>query len=59
MERITYKTSMGDYGINVVFKTMRDEICALRDALGKYEDLGFTPRELKAIIDRYNIKDSD
>ena len=59
MERLTYKSSMGDYGINVVFKTMHDEICALRDALGKYEDLGFTPRELKAIIDRYNIKDSD
>lgn len=54
MERLTYKSSLGDYGINTIFDTTWDELHALRNALGKYEDLGFTPEELQAIINRNN-----
>lgn len=50
MNRLTYKSSMGDYGSSKTFEDDFTEKCALRNALGKYEDLGYTPDELKNII---------
>ena len=41
---------MGDYGLAKTFEDEYSEKCALRNALGKYEDLGYTPDELKNII---------
>ena len=52
MERLTYKSSMGDYGSEKEFDDWWEEKCALRNALGKYEDLGYTPEELKEIIEK-------
>ena len=54
MERLTYKSSMGDYGNDVEFNDDWDEKCAYRNALGKYEDLGLTPEEIQKIIDAFN-----
>ena len=50
MDRLTYRSSMGDYGSEVTFDDPWEEKCALRNALGKYEDLGYTPEELEVII---------
>lgn len=50
MDRLTYKSCMGDYGLAKTFEDEYSEKCALRNALGKYEDLGYTPDELKNII---------
>ena len=52
MERLTYKSCMGDYGSAKTFYDEFTEKCALRNALGKYEDLGYTPEELKQIINQ-------
>lgn len=50
MERLTYKSGLGDYGAAVVFNDRMEELYRLRNALGKYEDLGYTPEELRRII---------
>ena len=50
MERLTYKSGMGDYGLAKDFADEFEEKCALRNALGKYEDLGYTPEELKEFL---------
>lgn len=50
MDRLTYKSCMGDYGSAKIFANEFEEKCALRNALGKYEDLEYTPDELKEII---------
>lgn len=50
MDRLTYKSSMGDYGSAKTFDDEFAEKCAIRNALGKYEDLGYTPEELMAIL---------
>lgn len=50
MERLTYKSSMGDYGSTKDYKDWEKEKCVLRNALGAYEDLGYSPEELKEII---------
>ena len=50
MDRLTYKSSWGDYGSAKDFEDEFTEKCALRDVLGKYEDLGYTPEELEEII---------
>lgn len=50
MERLTYKSCFGDYGSEKAFENEFAEKCALRNALGKYEDLGYTPDELRQII---------
>lgn len=50
MDRLTYKSAMGDYGSAKTFKDEFAEKCALRNALGKYEDLGYTPDELREIL---------
>lgn len=52
MKRITYKSQTGDYGSTKIFKNEYEEICILRNALGKYEDLGYTAEELKEIIQK-------
>ena len=50
MDRLTYRSSMGDYGSAKHFEDEWEEKCALRNTLGKYEDLGYTPEELEVII---------
>lgn len=50
MDRLTRKTFMGDYGSAKEFEDEFAEKCALRNALGKYEDLGLTPEELATMI---------
>jgi hypothetical protein len=56
MERLTYKSSMGDYGSNIVYdnedytERLWQEIQTLRNALGKYEDLDLTPDEIKRLL---------
>lgn len=50
MDRLTYKSSMGDYGLRKVFEDDIEEKYAMRNALGKYEDLGYTPEQLKEIL---------
>lgn len=59
MNRLTYKSSMGDYGSAKTFEDDFAEKCALRNALGKYEDLGCTPDELREIINgKYKTENS-
>ncbi len=53
MNRLTYKSSWGDYGSAMDFKNEWEEKCALRNALGKYEDLGYSADELQEIISIY------
>ena len=48
MERLTYKSFCGDYGSARDYDSTWDELQALRNALGKYEDLDFTADEIKA-----------
>lgn len=50
MDRLTYKSSWGDYGSAKDFEDSFSEKCALRNKLGKYEDLGYSPEELREII---------
>ena len=50
MDRLTYKSSGGDYGSAKNFEDEWSEKYALRNALGKYEDLGYSPDELNEII---------
>ena len=45
MERLTYKSPYGDYGLEKEFASTSEEIHALRNALGKYEDTDMTPEE--------------
>ena len=49
-KRITRVTIMGDYGSEEVYNDPYEEIQVLRNALGKYEDLGYTPDQLKTIL---------
>lgn len=54
MERLTYKSAFGDYGTEKKFDDEWEELCAMRNALGKYEDLGLTPDEIRAFIQIVN-----
>lgn len=45
-ERITYRSDFGDYGLSDSYTV--EEITY---KLGKYEDLGYSPEELKVIIE--------
>lgn len=49
MDRLTYKTDFGDYGGNKSFDSVYDEVQALRNKLGKYEDTGFEPEEITPV----------
>lgn len=50
MERLTYKSFMGDYGSEKVYDSEWEEIQALRNALGEYEDTGLTPDEIRMML---------
>ena len=50
MDRLTYKTDFGDYGCAKDFEDLWAERGAFRNKLGKYEDLGYSPEELREII---------
>ena len=43
MDRLTYKALSGGYGANKSYDSNMEEIYTLRNALGKYEDIGLTP----------------
>jgi hypothetical protein len=47
MDRLTYKSSMGDYGCAKEFNSDWEEKCAFRNRLGEYEDLGLTAAEIR------------
>lgn len=51
-ERITYRSDFGDYGLSDLYTV--EEI---KYKLGKYEDLGYSPEELKEIIEhvKYDV----
>lgn len=42
-ERLTYKQKFGDYGSCGNFRSLWDEVHALRNRLGKYEDADWKP----------------
>lgn len=46
-DRLTYRSAFGDYGSERVFDSDYDEICALRDALGPYEDLNLSAEQIR------------
>lgn len=50
MERLTYKSLSGGYGANKSYDSDMEEIYTLRNALGKYEDIGLTPEEIKKVL---------
>lgn len=50
MDRLTYKALSGGYGANKSYDSDMEEIYALRNALGKYEDIGLTPEEIKQAL---------
>lgn len=50
MERLTYRSQCGDYGSNKSYDNCWDEVQALRNRLGKYEDLDLTPEEIKRML---------
>ena len=50
MERLTYKALSGGYGANRSYDSDMEEIYTLRNALGKYEDIGLTPEEIKKVL---------
>lgn len=56
MDRLTYKSSMGDYGSAKYFDDYLEERCILRNALGQYEDLGYSADELKEMLQREDNK---
>ena len=47
---MTYKSLCGDYGSAKEYDSKEAEIQTLRNALGKYEDLGYSPEELRAML---------
>ncbi len=55
MDRLTYKSSMGDYGNDKEFEDDWAEKCSYRNALGKYEDLGMTAEELAPYVPTFPI----
>lgn len=55
MSRLTYKSMCGDYGSVREYDSPYAEIQTLRNALGRYEDLG-TVEELQSLIPKLVIK---
>jgi len=55
MSRLTYKSMCGDYGSVKEYDSPYAEIQTLRNALGRYEDLG-TVEELQSLIPKLVIK---
>lgn len=56
MDRLTYKSGMGDYGSAKTYDDEFFEKCALRNALGRYEDLGYSADELREMLQRRDNK---
>lgn len=56
-DRLTYKSGFGDYGSNRKFENDYQEKCALRNALGAYEDLGFDINEIRKMAFKLMILD--
>lgn len=52
MDRLTYKSDMGDYGSAKTYDDEFSEKCALRNALGRYEDLGYSADELREMLQK-------
>ena len=52
MDRLTYKSSMGDYGSAKDFDDEFSEKCALRNKLGKFEDLNIAVENMRNLIYR-------
>lgn len=50
MKRLTYKSMCGDYGAVNEYDSAQAEIQTLRNALGKFEDLGLTADEIKELL---------
>ena len=50
IDRLTRKTIFGDYGAEKEYESKGEEIQALRNALGKYEDLGLSPEEIEEVL---------
>ena len=50
MKRLTYKSMCGDYGAVKEYDSPQAEIQTLRNALGRYEDLGLTADEIKELL---------
>lgn len=59
MDRLTYKSCMGDYGSAKEFLSEYEEKCALRNALGRYEDLGYAPDEIKKFLPKQKEKNEE
>ena len=59
MERITYRSSMGDYGLQKEFHSDLEEKYAVRNALGEYEDLGYTAEELRKMLHLEGVETND
>lgn len=51
MERLTYKSDWGDYGSRYEYNSYPEEIHALRDRLGRYEDLGYAPEQITELAE--------
>ena len=47
--RLTYKSFMGDYGLDMEFREYHEIIHKVTNRLGQYEDIG-TVEELRALI---------
>lgn len=58
MDRLTYKSIMGDYGIAKDFANEFVERNAVRNRLGKYEDLGMEPGDIGEYIPKFPIGSS-
>ena len=54
-DRLTYKSFCGDYGSQKEFADEWEEKCALRNRLGKYEDLGFDATEVKLMAGKLEL----
>lgn len=55
MDRLTYKSSMGDYGTAKEFENDLAERYAFRNALGRYEDFEMTPEELELYVPEFPV----
>ena len=51
MDRLTYKSAFGDYGVLMDVEE-RGNLCTLFNRLGKYEDIG-TPEQFRTLRDRF------
>ena len=48
-KRLTYKSQMGDYGLDMTFREYHEIIHTVANKLGAYEDIG-TPEEFRVLM---------